>query len=99
MRIQNKFKYFCWAALLLALLAFAGCTSLTGLTVPEWVERIDSGAFSGCTALKKVVFEGRDGWTVTLKDSAEEIIPDLSDSQTNVTYLTVEYTDAVWVKK
>ena len=26
MRIQNKFKYFCWAALLLALLAFAGCT-------------------------------------------------------------------------
>lgn len=26
MRIQNKFKYFCWATLLLALLAFAGCT-------------------------------------------------------------------------
>lgn len=79
--------------------AFAGCTSLVGLTVPEWVKKIDSGAFSGCTSLKKVVFEGQDGWTVTMKDSTEELIPDLSNSQANVNYLTVEYANAVWMKK
>lgn len=39
--------------------AFANCTKITSITVPEGVTRIGNGAFDGCTSLK----------TVTLPDS------------------------------
>ncbi len=37
--------------------AFAGCTSLTEISIPSTVETIDQSAFDGCTNLTKVTFE------------------------------------------
>jgi hypothetical protein len=37
---------------------FYRCVSLTSITIPAGVASIESGAFSGCTGLATVVFEG-----------------------------------------
>ena len=36
---------------------FAGCTSLSRITIPGSVQQIKSGAFFGCTALEDITFE------------------------------------------
>lgn len=38
---------------------FAGCTSLTSITLADGVDRVGADSFSGCTALAAVTFPGR----------------------------------------
>ena len=33
---------------------FSGCTSLSDITLPDWVQTIESKAFAGCTALEQI---------------------------------------------
>lgn len=40
--------------------AFADCTGLTQVNIPESVTTVGSNAFDGCTALETVVFEGEE---------------------------------------
>ncbi|MBD5131115.1 MAG: leucine-rich repeat protein, partial [Clostridiales bacterium] len=40
--------------------AFIGATGLTEITIKSWITSIAKETFSGCTSLKKVVFEGDD---------------------------------------
>ena len=40
--------------------SFAGIKGVTGITIPETVKTIDSGAFTDCTSLKTVTFEGEN---------------------------------------
>ena len=42
--------------------AFAGCTSLTSITIPISVTRIGSSAFSGCTSLESVYITDMAAW-------------------------------------
>ena len=77
---------------------FTDCTnleSISGLTNPN----LNEITISGCTALKKVVFDDPNGWSVTSADLAQPILPELSDSAANVTLLTTDYAEGTWVKE
>ncbi len=37
--------------------AFAGCTSLTSITIPEFITEIGANAFAGCTGLETITIE------------------------------------------
>lgn len=43
--------------------AFSNCVSLKSFTIPENIESIEGGLFSGCTNLKSVSFEGTPKFT------------------------------------
>ncbi len=38
--------------------AFAGCSSLTNINIPQTVTKIDNKAYSGCTGLTNIVIQG-----------------------------------------
>ena len=42
--------------------AFCGCTGLTEITIPEYTDSLDEGAFANCANLIKVTFESTDVW-------------------------------------
>lgn len=49
------------------LYAFYNCSSLTSITLPEGLKRLDDEVFSGCSSLTSVTFLGSDvemGWDV-----------------------------------
>lgn len=79
--------------------AFQNCTGLAGLTIPVGVTEIGENAFAGCKNLKKVVFESAHGWSVTVPDSEEAVVADVSDPQLNVTLLTAAYVEGKWVRE
>ena len=80
--------------------AFLGCTSLTQVTIPDSVTRIDYRAFRGCTSLTRVTipdsvtiigidaFYGCESLTqVTIPDSVTGIGEDAFNNCTSLTLL------------
>ncbi len=69
-------------------------------TIPNDVNQIEKGAFSGCTSLTSVIFTGPNGWKVKNKpeDNGGQNIPytDLEDPATAAEYLTKTYADKYW---
>ena len=59
--------------------AFAGCTTLTSVMIPNCVTSIGAGAFSGCTAITNV----------TIPDSVTNIEPDAFVGCTNLINVTL----------
>ena len=79
--------------------AFAGCSFLTSVTIPDSVERISPQAFSGCSSLTSAIFENSMDWKVSgLRPSGGTSVPstDLADPATAAKYLTDTYCDYYW---
>ena len=57
----EEFPFFPWndSSLVIGAGAFAACTNLTQIPLPETVEQLGNGAFSYCTGLKKAEIPGR----------------------------------------
>ena len=82
--------------------AFAGCTSLRAVNVPERLNRIDSYAFSGCSSLEWLPIEQFDvleahsfaGWTgltnAVLSPSLQELPDGLFDGCTGLQRVTIQ---------
>ena len=50
--------------------AFADCTSLTSITIPNSVNSIGSGTFNGCTSLTSITYQGtKSQWSSITKDA------------------------------
>lgn len=63
--------------------AFAGCTSLTSITLPASLNGIYMGAFDGCTSLTTIHFNGTEEKWNTLNGEDSGI-----DENININYLT-----------
>lgn len=63
--------------------AFAGCTSLTSITLPASLNGIYMGAFEGCTSLTTIHFNGTEEKWNTLNGEDSGI-----DENININYLT-----------
>ena len=47
---------------------FAGCTSLTNITIPDCVESIGDEVFKGCNELISIIYEGtKEQWKAIRK--------------------------------
>ena len=75
--------------------AFAGCSSLTAVTIPASVTEIGIGAFEGCTSLDSLTFAETDGWYVQFENDSTANI-DLTDSSRNVAYLSSKNYYGIW---
>ena len=81
----------------IAALAFKNCINLTTFTIPASVTIVNKGAFESCTALTRVTFENTSGWFVSTDSSATSgTNVTLTNTTTNVTYLTSTYVDYYW---
>ena len=93
--------------------ALRGCTSLTGIVIPDSVKFIDEYAFVGCSNICSVEFKDVDTWyansmstiatsgkyETTLKKQFEIPASDLADPAKAAEYLTSEYYYYVWTKE
>lgn len=86
--------------------AFSNNTKITGITIPQSVELINSFAFKGCTRLTRATFADKEGWQRTAQDVTESIssarLENASDAATlikeNYRVMLTSYA-YVWVKK
>lgn len=80
--------------------AFADCSDLTEVIIPNSVEFIGSYAFCNCRSLVSAKFEDKDTWTVRLSMNKSIIsADDLADPAKAAGYLTYKYYSYEWTKK
>ena len=82
-------------------IAFADCSHLTEVVIPDSVELIDEYAFNNCRGLVSAKFEDKDTWTAVHTSMRQSIISadDLADPAKAAGYLTYKYYSYKWVKK
>lgn len=75
--------------------AFANCTRLTSVTIPDSITTIGTNAFSGCTQIKSVTFKNTTGWTAGGTE-----IPStwLASTNSAMHYLVSTYVGVTWTK-
>nr|WP_051689043.1 leucine-rich repeat protein [Butyrivibrio sp. AE2032] len=62
---------------------FANCTKLRSITIPETVERVSPSAFSGCSALKNVYYEGTEAqWNKIEVDPSGKTLKEVFNNAT-----------------
>lgn len=77
--------------------AFANCTALETVIVPENVTSLGVGVFKGCTALKSVHFEHATGWKVNKGGgSSSSSAVEVADDAKNAENFTGIYADYSW---
>ncbi|WP_318661633.1 leucine-rich repeat domain-containing protein [Treponema sp.] len=78
--------------------SFAGCTNLTGITIPDTVTSIASNAFSSCSNLTSITFEDTSCWRGETTNSGNSVLKDFTNPAENVTYFTDTYKEYNWEK-
>ena len=83
--------------------AFAGCSGLTSIAIPDSVTSIGYEAFLFCESLTSVTFEDAEGWCVPQSEGATSgtdlASSDLSNPATAAEYLTSTYWGYYWYKR
>ena len=84
--------------------AFAGCSSLTSLTIPSKVVYIGAYAFEGCSSLTSVAFSATGGWYRTKNiysvgaTSVSGTLTYVVSASNSATYLKSTYVSYYWHK-
>ena len=77
--------------------AFSGCSSLTSITLPESLTSMGYAVFRNCDSLASVTFENTTGWVVsTSPDMSNSSSVDVTNPNTNATYLKNDYVHYYW---
>ena len=72
--------------------AFADCTALESVAIPQSVTMIEPNAFTGCSNLSSISFENTDSWYVTTSASSTiGTALNVSNAETNVESLNTLY--------
>lgn len=77
--------------------AFADCTSLVNISIPEGVTSIGKYAFYKCNNLTGIIFENISGWFISDSDTAVSGTNiSVNDAMLNAVYFKYNYCKFHW---